>query len=135
MSYTRVDGVCPCCGKDTTMEVDTNDYSQFLQGKPLDECFPYLSVQERNQLGIGLCPDCYEYMCYAFDKAAKRAKHAREPKLITQSLITYAVFAVIITVLYLLHILDEGAMQYIIGFGVGAAIEAKRWYDRYEREP
>ena len=130
MSYTRVDGVCPCCGKDTTMEVDTDDYSQFLQGKPLDECFPYLSVQERNQLAVGLCADCYEYMCYAFEKAAKRAQR---PKCITESIIAFIILAVIITVLYALHVFDDSAMQYIIGFGVGASLEAHRWYNRYER--
>lgn len=129
MSLTRVDGVCPVCGKDTTMEVDTDDYQRFLQGEPLEEVFDYLSAQELDQLGIGLCPECYEHTCEILEKAKQRANR---PKQITESIISIAVATVIIVVLYWLHILGDSAIQYTIGLVVGSAVEAHRWWRRYE---
>lgn len=132
MSYTRVDGVCPICGKDTTMEVDTDDYQRFLQGEPLEEVFDYLSAQELDQLGVGLCEECYEHTRKILEKARQRATR---PKQINQSILFLAVFSVIIAVLYSLHIIGDSGIQYTIGFVVGATVEAKHWWERYERDP
>lgn len=130
MSMTRVDSVCPFCGKDTSFEVDTDDYEQFLQGADPKEVFHYLSAAERAQLTDGVCPVCYENV-ERVGEIVKR--HSKRPTQIKESVISISIAAAIITVLYLTGVFDGRYMEYLIGFVVGAAIEAHSWWQRYEK--
>jgi len=128
MSYTRVDSVCLFCGKDTSFEVDTADYEQFLQGADPKEVFHYLNDAEIEYLKTGICPVCYHNVLHIKDLVERH----RQP-LIKESIISISIAAAIITVLYLTGIFDGRYMEYLIGFVVGAAIEAHSWWQKYEK--
>lgn len=53
---------CPMCGRANEIEVNDFDYLDWSDGMLAQEAFPYLSVQEREMLISGICPDCWAKM-------------------------------------------------------------------------
>ena len=49
---------CPFCGCVHFVDVIDEDYFKWLDGGLAQNCFPYLSAGEREQLISHLCPDC-----------------------------------------------------------------------------
>ena len=59
---------CPFCGKTSEVEINADDYSDYMDGILLvQEAFPYLSPDDRERLISGICPDCWDNMfCETF---------------------------------------------------------------------
>lgn len=49
---------CPICGEDHFVEVEDTDLKKYEAGGLAQNCFPYLSATEREQIISGLCPKC-----------------------------------------------------------------------------
>lgn len=50
---------CSICKSITEVKVRYGDYLlRFAMGKPTQDCFPYLSVPERETIISGTCPEC-----------------------------------------------------------------------------
>ena len=50
---------CSMCNSTTEVKVRYGDYLlRFAMRKPAQNCFPYLSVPERESIISGTCPDC-----------------------------------------------------------------------------
>ena len=53
---------CPFCGCANEIEVNEEDYWAWDDGMLVQDAFPYLSVNEREALISGICPDCWDSM-------------------------------------------------------------------------
>ena len=54
--------VCPMCGTETKITVSASDYLDYLNGKLVQDAFPYLSADERESFISGICPTCWDKM-------------------------------------------------------------------------
>lgn len=50
---------CKMCGKETTLEVEREDYAKYQAGGLVQSCFPYLNADQRELLISGICPSCF----------------------------------------------------------------------------
>jgi len=50
---------CPFCHKDKVIEVDSTEYFKWRQGKIYEQDMS-LTVDEREALITGICPECWE---------------------------------------------------------------------------
>lgn len=58
---------CPICGKESYVYVSAKDFEAWQTGGLAQDCFPYLSTDERESLISGICPTCWEQMFAAED--------------------------------------------------------------------
>ena len=58
---------CPFCGKESYVTVFADDFEAWQAGGLVQDCFPYLSADEREILVSGICPTCWEQMFGAED--------------------------------------------------------------------
>ena len=54
----RIVCVCPFCGGEHSINVNTEDYLSWREGELAQSAFPYLTATEREQLISNMCPDC-----------------------------------------------------------------------------
>ena len=57
-----VETICPFCGTTYFVDVDEKDYVNWINGGMVQDCFPYLSANDRERLISGICPDCWDNM-------------------------------------------------------------------------
>ena len=53
---------CPFCGHANFVEVNENDLFDYEDGGKAQDCFPYLTANEREALISGICPACWDKM-------------------------------------------------------------------------
>lgn len=53
---------CPCCGKVQTIVVREEDYNKWNGGVLIQDAFPYLSDDNREQMMTGICGPCFDLM-------------------------------------------------------------------------
>ena len=53
---------CPFCGHSNEVEVNEIDYLDWSDGMLIQDAFPYLSANEREELKTGICGDCWDKM-------------------------------------------------------------------------
>ena len=53
---------CPFCGRANFVEVNENDLFDYEDGGKVQDCFPYLTANEREALISGICPTCWDKM-------------------------------------------------------------------------
>lgn len=53
---------CPFCGEINEIAVSEDDYWDWQDGALVQDAFPYLTVDEREMLISGICPDCWNDM-------------------------------------------------------------------------
>ena len=53
-------GVCLQCESTHQIEVHESDYYDWRSGMPIQEAFPYLSIDEREILISGICGSCWD---------------------------------------------------------------------------
>ena len=51
---------CPFCGGKNKVKVNQKDYLNWQNGTMIQNAFPYLSVDEREELLSGICPTCWD---------------------------------------------------------------------------
>lgn len=56
---TTIKTQCPICGKESNVEVEFEDYLKFQNGELIHNCFPYLSIEDREKLITGICGKCW----------------------------------------------------------------------------
>lgn len=56
----KIQKKCPCCGKLQTLEVNENEYQEWLAGKSVQKAFPNLNEDQREILMSGICPECWD---------------------------------------------------------------------------
>lgn len=57
--FYGVECLCDMCGKSTVVKVRFGDYLLWAaMQQPAQDCFPYLSVPERETLISGMCSEC-----------------------------------------------------------------------------
>ena len=61
-TMTTVITTCPFCGANHSVEVRLADYNAYCEGGLVQDCFPYLSADEREMLISGICPQCWDNM-------------------------------------------------------------------------
>ena len=57
-----IETVCPFCGHQNTIMVYADDYERWQAGDLAQDCFPYLSAEDREMLISGICPKCWDSM-------------------------------------------------------------------------
>lgn len=57
MTITRT---CPLCSQTYTMAVDGNSYAKWEAGAMIQDAFPYLSADEREQILSGSHGNCFD---------------------------------------------------------------------------
>lgn len=57
-----IETVCPFCGHRNTIAVYADDYERWQAGGLVQDCFPYLSADDREMLISGICPKCWDSM-------------------------------------------------------------------------
>ena len=62
MQYMNVVRVSPFSGKKNTMGItlDINDYIAWMEGKSIQDAFPYLTADEREFIKTGITPQEWE---------------------------------------------------------------------------
>lgn len=55
---------CPICGKVNEVNVKFEDYLRWQEGALIEDAFPYLSVDEKEFLLSGMCPECWDKECW-----------------------------------------------------------------------
>lgn len=55
----KIEKRCPHCGKIQVLEVNENQYNDWLAGKNIQIAFPDLSPDDREILISGICPECW----------------------------------------------------------------------------
>ena len=55
----KIEKRCPHCGKIQVIEVNENQYNDWLAGKNIQRAFPDLSPDDREILMSGICPECW----------------------------------------------------------------------------
>ena len=54
-----VERLCHQCGEVTVIYVREEDYNKRVKGRsPAQNCFPYLTMPERETIISGMCPEC-----------------------------------------------------------------------------
>ena len=53
---------CPICGKLSTVKVEDEDYKKWQNGGLVQNCFPYLTSDEREVIVSGICSECWDIM-------------------------------------------------------------------------
>ena len=56
----KIQRECPHCHKLQIINVDDNQYNDWLAGKNIQRAFPDLSPNQREILMSGICPECWE---------------------------------------------------------------------------
>ena len=56
---TNIIKTCISCKKEYKIEVNTSDLYSYMNGKLVQNAFPYLSVGERELLVSGMCDKCF----------------------------------------------------------------------------
>lgn len=61
--------LCTClfCGTQHTIVVNQDDYNRWMKGEYAQDCFPYLTADERELLISGICGPCFD-KSFAEDK-------------------------------------------------------------------
>lgn len=57
-----IETCCPICRKTSTIEVPVDGYVLWRFGAPIQDAFPNLSADVREQLVSGICPACWDEM-------------------------------------------------------------------------
>lgn len=52
--------LCPICGCVNEIPVNEDDYWDWQDGALVQDAFPYLTIEEREMLISGICPDCWK---------------------------------------------------------------------------
>ena len=64
MNTVNIKTVCPLCEKETIITVDKEKFEKYQNGALIQNCFPELSPEVREQLISGICPDCWNtFVC------------------------------------------------------------------------
>lgn len=58
----KIEGPCYSCSKPVAVTVKADDYSQFEGGAFAQDCFRYLSAEQREFLISGICGTCWDSM-------------------------------------------------------------------------
>jgi len=58
----KIAGPCYSCGKPVTVPVKAADYERFERGAFVQDCFPYLPLEQREFLISGICGECWASM-------------------------------------------------------------------------
>lgn len=53
---------CCQCGCVVELEVKKKDYEKYLSGALIQDCFPYLSAEDREIMISHICPVCWDEM-------------------------------------------------------------------------
>ena len=53
---------CPFCGESEILTLPLEGFLDWRNGTPVQEAFPDLSVDDRERLISGICPDCWDEM-------------------------------------------------------------------------
>lgn len=53
---------CPTCKDIAIITINQTDYEAWLSGTMIQDAFPYLSVEDRERLLSGYCPDCWDWI-------------------------------------------------------------------------
>lgn len=53
---------CPFCGKTNVLSLPLEGFLEWRAGALVQDAFPDLSADEREQLISGMCPNCWEKM-------------------------------------------------------------------------
>lgn len=56
---TALECQCPKCRRTTVLYVFEDDYRRYIGGAKIQDCFSYLTDDQRELLLSGLCPDCW----------------------------------------------------------------------------
>lgn len=54
--------ICPICGKETPVSVNSEDFEAWKNGGFIQHVMPYLSPSEREAIISGICPNCWDKM-------------------------------------------------------------------------
>lgn len=60
MGMVLVGVECPSCRKTDEFEVDERGYNRWRSGTHIQNAFPDLNVDRREQLMSGICPPCWD---------------------------------------------------------------------------
>ena len=52
--------ICPICGKETHVGVDSDDFKAWQNGALIQDVMGYLTPKERETLISGICPICWD---------------------------------------------------------------------------
>jgi hypothetical protein len=58
----KIEGPCYSCSRPVAVTVKVADYRKFEGGKFAQDCFPYLSAEQREFLISGICSACWDEM-------------------------------------------------------------------------
>lgn len=58
--FEIVKTVCPFCGQVTYIQLPAEDYAKWQAGALVQDAFPYLSPETREQLISGICESCWD---------------------------------------------------------------------------
>jgi hypothetical protein len=62
IDYVTVAGPCYSCQRPVSVRVVASDYVEFESGEFAQDCFPYLSAEQREFLISGICGTCWDEM-------------------------------------------------------------------------
>lgn len=62
IDMVSITATCPICGHSNTIMVYSDDYDRWQNGGLAQDCFPYLSAEDREMLISGICPECWDRM-------------------------------------------------------------------------
>lgn len=55
-----VERQCPLCGKITAIEVNFEEFAAWKGGALIQDAMPHMSVDDREILMTGICPQCWD---------------------------------------------------------------------------
>jgi hypothetical protein len=58
---------CVTCHEVFHFEVNTPDWEKYNSGEPIQNCFPYLTADDRELFISGLCGSCFDKL-FSFDE-------------------------------------------------------------------
>ena len=53
---------CPICDQEHRLAADGDEYMTWLEGTPVQLAFPKMTVEDRERLQSGTCPECWNKM-------------------------------------------------------------------------
>jgi len=56
----QIDGVCPKCREPWKLCLTQTNLVRFMNGEPIQKCFPGLSADDRELLVSGTCKECWD---------------------------------------------------------------------------
>ena len=62
MSLVKLLITCPSCGMEKFIDVDEEKLDAWIGGKLIQDAFPDLSPQEREEIKTGFCEKCWNEM-------------------------------------------------------------------------